>query len=715
MSHLLDRPVSDFPGESYVVRGAEPSARFLAKVNELRSRKDTAPVFMLGEPIVDNLFISAAAKTFATRVRMDAPVETTRGVFSTDRWNQNFRLDLVNTLNEIAPPNVDEMGRTYGNGVRSNWNGLLHAAGYGMHPTTIPVYDNTKRRSDAGLASEFVEPWHRVLFQALVRVLFDPMSMEPVKLAQREGSSSCIPDMTTDSHHKAQIARMGMKSAHAAGALMLKGDYEKAWELYKHGGAYIVVFRLQASDKVVIKFEDGRTIYSFRDRMVADIEYALTGGRSGKLIPASKDLSNLGFFANHIGAMRMRVASGAPGTTGYSIMPFAQSVRKSMYKRFDFAFKATTRDDKYMKIRGWERELCADVSDHDQNWPTWFIDHMCDELLDMGYAETFIALLRASFKLPYYVGSPSRDEGRILIGDPFAPDGKFGLTSGHPMTDICGTLCMTFVYALVQIEHAAPWLKQNFSKLGMPSLRCVTSYLEGKLDIGVMDKADDAVLLFKGPAVAGASALHQALVDADAKDEVFHTNPYMIVSYEKGGKYLGDIILHSDLRTLQSTRVVGDITSMMINFHSPEYSVNSQAKSRFGQKRPYPGMGLAARAQVYGSSPLFSEVLAVEDFMWKKHSGESFKSYAAALIRHDTELMYSDLTQRSSYMATKLKKIGIFDLSVLELQALAHPEYLYYKINKEDIREEIFDVLFNGLDLDEVEPFFKTLHPSFAR
>lgn len=712
MSTLLEGANHIKPDPSLKIVGTGPSKDFLAQIEKIRGTEGSAPLFTLQDEKCAALFKTKEAMGFAVRNRVDQPIDIWPGIWSTDPDNQSFRIELAQEYNRSLPSNVDELGQTFGNGVRSDWNGLLHLPGYGMHPTTVPVYDNTQRREDRGLVHGPTKQWHLNLFVTLLKLCLDPTDMVPEKLSIRRGSSSCIPHMTTNDAKKVEIAKHGMRTALKAGELAMSGKAWQAFEEYYHLGAYVVVFRLQSSDKVTVN-PDGST--TPKVRQIAPWLFAATSGAQGQLVNADKSLNYLGNGIDpRLSAMRMRVASGGPGTTNYALMAHAQAVRAMMYKKWPFTWKATTPSDKEEKIHQFEHAIFADVSDHDQLFPGWFIDLALDTMRNINYDGRFVALLGAAMRMPYYVGANARDEGQVLIGDPADPTCNFGLSSGIAYTDLFGSWWMTSVYVIAMIEHSAPWLIQSFEKPGRTAADALSRILSGEAEVGVMDKSDDAIMLFRREAVSGARAWHESLARAEESGEKFPSSPYMDLSYEVGGKYLGTVALFPLNKRLSEIKMVGDIVSSKINRWSPEYAVNwSNQRDRTREKRPFPGLSAVAEAQVFGSAPAFQEAREIEEFLFKKHHGESLAAYFAALRRHDEDAMINLMNQRASAMRDNLKAIGVSGLTTLELLALYNPEYLHYKISKTDIRPQVFDILMGGVEVEYVEDFLSEIHPFF--
>lgn len=100
--------------------------------------RSLVPTFRPGDPICDAVF--SGRKGLMTRDRQfrEGPIEYINGRFSHDWETLVLKKDLAWDASHLWEPNVDEMGRVYGNGVRSNFYGLQHVNGFGMLPATYP-------------------------------------------------------------------------------------------------------------------------------------------------------------------------------------------------------------------------------------------------------------------------------------------------------------------------------------------------------------------------------------------------------------------------------------------------------------------------------------------------------------------------------------------------------------------------------------------------
>lgn len=653
------------------------------------------PVYQPGDAVCDALFRGNAAKRNQMKEYREGPIETFPGILSNDPRLLKFKADLSVLATKKFPETLDSQGRVMGNGVRSNFYGLRHVNGFPMGPATWPLVDNSFLREKNGLANKFTKAWHETVLRALVELFFT--DLEPVPLKLNKASSSMIPHYTKDMTEKQGIVLRSLAHGREAGELMLKGDYENAFLGYGVGGAYHTVYRRQSSD--AISFEDG--VFVPKPRPVASLEYALSGGREGSFNPASKSFEDLppqgdkfpipgGFFRE-----RNRTAKGGPLGMAGTLMPVAQAVRKAIYRKYAYTYHHTTRASIQEDVRKYDYAIASDVSNHDIFWPHFTLDTIADQLKKIGYSEWWTELYLTKSRLPDYVTDVSPTEGRKLLGDWRHPSSSGGLPSGNPFTDLEGTIVMTWVYFMIQVEHTYPELIPMLqTRTG--ALTALTRYLKGELPIRLKDKSDDAVLGWSGRAfVSKAKRLHAAMTAGDPVSD------YMLVTDERGGAFLGSIFLYPSAGDAGGVVLIGNIISYLVNMFSPEYGVQSGVRDRSKVKRPFGGLAWSTMAQNYGSSPIYSEVKDMVEFVWGKCFASSYSFFREEWLRAD-QLALREQLERVSNSALP-------DLSLTDIEVLSDPSRLDWKYDREDVNPAILDALFNGVGLTHVQPFFESV------
>lgn len=652
------------------------------------------PVFRPGDAVCDALF--SGDKGYATQHKAykEGPIEMLSGIWSNDPTILAVKAKCGMEMTKAAPASVDEMGRVTGNGVRSNFYGVQHVNGYPMVPATYPVGDNRGLREEKGLINHFKEPWHKDVLVSLVKVCCE--GLEPVPMKLRDGSSAMAPYMTTKMPEKQEIARHALKTAQQSAAWMQKGDFVNPWLVNQCGGAYITVYRRQSSDK--IDYKNG--VWTPKDRPVADMEYAISGGKRGTYAPASKEFGPEvdfkvppGFFRE-----RNRTAHGGPLGTNAILMPIAQSIRQNMYSKYAYTFHHTTRDALQTEIRAdWKFAIAADVANHDTLWMNFIVDAIGEGMSLAGIQDWWITIYKTAKKMPMYCAGVGPDSENVLIGDWRKPDLNPGLTSGVSTTDIDGSWGMTWIYLLVLLEKTAPELIPLFKDTRTRD-DMVRRFLRGKLDIRLKDKSDDALLGWSDRRrLVAAHALQASM------KEGVNPSPYMVISYEHGGAFLGSILLYPKSGDFSGLILIGNINSLPINQLSPEYGVQSGVADRSRTKRPFPGLAWETYPMVYGSCPAYSAVADILEKAWYDVRHESYRGLRERMLSEDK-------LKLAEYIRQNAKKLNVGDLTPIDLEVLADPDKLQHKHAHTDVSPGLSELLFKGLTITEVEPFFRSAY-----
>lgn len=662
-----------------------------------------APVFGVDDPVVKMLGTPYTVPRNMTKTYKEGPIETLEGVMSNDWRFLRFKDNLSRRGSEgPLVPNVDDLGRVYGNGVRSNLFGLRYVGGYPSIPATYPLYDNTFLREQKGLKNHFVEKWHENVFRAIARLFFSDFEAQMIRL--RPGSSSMMPFYETDMAEKKNILAQALKNGPEAGKMMLKGNFTDPWIQFQIGGAYHTVYRRQSSDVVLL--EGG--VFRAKDRPVADLLFATTGGRQGRFEPTNRVLDSSmgkpldfkipeGFFRE-----RNRTAMGGPLGLNGNLMPVAQAVRKSIYDRYGYTFHHTTRSALQQDVRQWKFCIAADVSNHDWFWPTWVAtDVWAEELLNMGFADWWVELYKVRMRLPNYVTDVGPGEGNILIGDWRKPENKGGLPSGNSFTDLDGTMLMTSVYFIAQVTHTYPEL---IDQLGTVEAACgvLDRYMRGKLPICLKDKSDDALFGWTDTFFVPRAKKFLEMM-ADSSESAPEISPYMKVSYEHGGAFLGSVLLYPESMEMDKVSLIGNIVSLFVNKFSPEYGVQSAIPDRSRVRRPFPGLAWKSMVENYGNCPAYGIALELIEREWfDAFGGESFRHKMEKWLERDERKLAEHLKARS---------LAIPELTLIDMEVLTSVDKLDWKYSMSDVSPAIYALLSNGLPAEFSEEYLKKVRP----
>lgn len=651
------------------------------------------PTFLPGTGVCDALFAGEKGKRTQMKQYREGPIEWITGYMSNDYPFLMFKKKLAERLTRKYPATVTDLGQVMGNGVRSNFYGMQHVNGFPMRPATFPIADNRLLREKEGLSNAWVKPWHREVLSGIVEL--SCRGLEPSAIKYRVGSSSMAPFLTTDMEKKKEIGRFALESFDRVVSLFNKKDYVTAWLHYQVGGSHIVVYRRQSTD--VISYDKG--VWASKERKVADLEFATTGGLKGSYSAASKlfgpEVSFKipdGFFRE-----RNRTAFGGPLAINTYLMGLAQPIRANMYSKYGYTWHHTTRAATQAVMRSWLFAISADVSSHDSLWPTFTIEAIVDGMHKAGVEKSWTTVYELAHRLPAYVTDVDENKGNILIGDWRKPDLEPGLQSGLATTDLDGSWVMTAIYFILQVEHTYPELIPQLQERSS-LLRLLDLYLRGKLPITLNDKSDDGDLGWTEHRLVPRALKLQSLMK-----EGKSVSPYMKIGYEHGGAFLGNIKLFPLSGDQQQIVLIGNINSCVNNEFSPEYGVQSGIADRSRVARPFPGLAWETMASVYGSSPIYGEVRDDVEACWYDVYGDSYGAMRRRLLEQDKLALLK-------YVRETGRRVDYASLTAIDLEVIATPAKLQYKYVPSDVSPGVLEMLFQGLTLEEVEPFFRKVY-----
>lgn len=85
-----------------------------------------------------------------------------------------------------------------------------------------------------------------------------------------------------------------------------------------------------------------------------------------------------------------------------------------------------------------------------------------------------------------------------------------------------------------------------------------------------------------------------------------------------------------------------------------------------------------------------------------------YNNFSESFFARKQKQLESDKAKLARYIA-KFQQVGSIDFSPIDLEVLNDPTKLEYKFDKEDVSPEVLDFLYQGLTLEEVEPFFNSI------
>lgn len=647
------------------------------------------------DAVAKTLFFTERGRKRVDAPYREGPTEILAGMWSTDPQVLAFKRNLAQSATDrfYNPSNVDDRGRISGSGFRSNAQGLRYVSGFGQDPSTWPLVDNTALRESMGLINSAPGGLTEMIIRSVFRCFFRDLVPQPLKF--RKGTSTMWPFYRQDVAFKKELALYVLSVMDKVGMLWKQGKFLEAFELYNMAAVTDAVYRLQSNDGVS---DDGKVP---KDRPVADMEFAVSGGRKGERRPSDRTFTGhalehelKGFFRQ-----RRRTAYGMSASINYTLAIIAQSVRESIYRRYPKTYHHTTRRELETHVRSCKAVIAVDVAQHDQLWPLWMKDIAREELLAMGFPEWWVAIYYyASFASIFVTGVGSQ-EPNLLLGDWRNPNVRMGLASGTSFTDLDGSWLMTSTYIESIVTHIAPSMVANVHDQKSCDV-FVDSFLKWELPIALKDKSDDALMCCLDDIYTDGFDQYTDML----KDRPEDASSIMRLELEHGTGYLGNIILFPDSKAISDAIVVGNPLSYLVNQFAPEYGIQSGVRDRSRVKRPYPGLAWASYDDVYGSIPIYGEL---KDLVEKEY----FDVYGTSYAHMRNEMLEQDKQKLAQDLKSLGQALPFESLTSIELEILQDPDRAEWKFASTDYRPEIINLSFRGIPLEEVTPFFNRIVP----
>lgn len=603
--------------------------------------------------LTEACFLGDTAKKYATRPAVDRNSPYFPNLFSGTKEDDAYKRELFETLTDaIHPSEIDESGLSDHRAVTSDWSKILTAMpDFVMKEATIPPISTKALRESYGLTENISEVDKSIAIEVLSCMCGN---MLPVGLSLSTKSTSSAPFCVKDKVLKKKEALFGLTHKDRIMGLVMKGEMEEAYRKWMGLICHHLVYRAQPDG-----WKDGKP----KERMVTDLEYALTGGQKGSRFISDKSIDGLS-----ICRARKRTAFATAGMLNRVLSAFSQPYAEYAYSEYWFTWKTVSADDLKSKLNKFNFFLGSDTTAHDQLYSPAIFNILL-EGLDKYLDERYIHLLRMVLQAPYHMSSPYLGEKfDMWIGDPFDPssfDIGLGLPSGLGPNSFIGRWWMTS-YALMIINKLTGDVSGN-----------VDSYLRGKRNIAVLNSADDMLFCFRDG--SDYKKLLCAMKSTEWKDKLSVIPNYMTMNLEAPISFLGYV----PYRMLDgSIGVTSNIVSFVVNRVAPERSIASPMRAHWA-------MGLDDVIGQFSKCPEFNNVYSIFDEITYKHTGYRF----ATMVR--------DFADRDQTLA----KFG--SLTDVDREVLDNPDKVYYKFSKGDVSPLVWDEIVLSLPFEVIQPLRK--------
>jgi len=593
------------------------------------------------------------AKTYLSRLFANGPsahasslitrnsVTLLPGVYSFDRPVLEFQRELSEQLNKTFAVSVDKDGFT-DNGVHTNFDRLRCPAGYFMNPMSYVPKDNALYRQELGLPADLEGDSKKIAFEVW-NLIFASARVSAVNVAKL--STGGMRRFSADTQWKLAYVEWLMdgdrfeRFLNAVASddwLTLANEYEACFAMY-----------LQ---------KRGQVDQPGKDRIVFDLEYALTGGRSGKVFNADKRVVIDGQEYADFSAIRARIVQAGPWVINCFLQMFSTPIMRSMFDRFPSTFHVNTEDQIKAQTNG-KYIFCSDVTDYDRSMSRDDIrvpHDVMSEVLDER-------IVKASWRLytsPYY-SKPLSLEGRggVWVGDPrdWTEEIIAGNRSGHALTSLMAKVNKVIDTFIV--------INKIYPLVG----RCKW-YLEGKGQMGVVNNGDDEIVW----AYMSSDLERFKKLRSDVK------NGRYVVSPEIGQAFSGQLLVKKGETEYAPT------AKMHTTFEKiwiPERSIG-------GIHKPFWPIGTIDRINNLVRTPL----------------GQSAWDLHMKLYRDRLAPIYGDFMSMVTKAHSELPIRGD-QLTAIDREVIEDPNKLHYKFTADEVSDNVLDLTTSKIPLSVVEKY----------
>lgn len=372
--------------------------------------------------------------------------------------------------------------------------------------------------------------------------------------------------------------------------------------------------------------------------------------------------------------MRTRTVCAYANVLNYVFTSVCDGLRTFREHRFSKTWKHRGPQDILKKISEvlsnsslGDRIICTmDFGTYDRSVKHWMIRGYIDNL---PINETLKEMMWYQFLCPRYC-SDDGEQRYLLEANPLDISHIRwfrGITSGIWCTsDLGKTIAIALqIWALYEMGYASLGPSNTMRNF-------ITEYLDHKFGVASLNMGDDNVF------VGDRRMISQII--SFLKEKGFD------VQLEKGAKFIGNNFFY-DGGLLRSTL---GMVAYLIGCWIPERAWNDN------NFRPYGIWGLKQRRslELFGGHPLFNEVRGME----KKRFNEVF-----GLDLDEIERIYLKIPQHITGIRNVESEVNLTEL-------LAKPEILHFKIDENDVPEEILDMIYYKLDEDFVEDKIQNLN-----
>ena len=487
-----------------------------------------------------------------------------------------FLRDLCATLNSKYPVSI-EHGFTYGSCVVSEFDSIRCLAGVKSVPTGQTMHDNILFRESLGLPNKFLSDEDISLWHELIDCMFSVAKVGNIPVAKRSTQGPFSFSYDSDKKKKDAISLFHVADEYMS--LYSRGNANTAMEVGGHPLCYSVNYRLQAESPD-------------KDRMVASLQYAASGGAEGEMLLSDKSVFGRdGVMIQDLGACRTRCVYGLSNAPNQLMNALTTSLANYYLNEFEYTWKHRSGEHVANKLESFIKAhpngviIGIDVTQFDRSVPRFLIDDLFEYVSDRYISSDLANFCKLSLRAPVFQGESGDGVGPVMHGDIFNTDEFLegpGLLSGNAW--------VAFIGKVVNVFN----LLVNIKNCGYPIKGKVFEFLKGRLDVRTCNMGDDGLVMFSDMKI-------KSLYDEVSK------KGYLKVDNEPSLAFLGNVFTKegSKIRSLPNIR------SFLNHTLVPERGYDSKL-------REFWHIGISDRFKIYSGHPIFYDVLNVCDSLFKK-------------------------------------------------------------------------------------------------
>lgn len=558
-------------------------------------------------------------------------------ISSGDPRFHGFLRDLVEDLAAELPPSVKE-GMVYGNCMIGGYDRFRALSGVKSRPVGHVLHSNARLRDELGLCSGFRSDRDRMIWHGLIDLMMEDAIYANVPIAKK--STQGLFTFTYDTESKVRDVRT-LLSGSVCDRYMrayVDGDASSAINIGKFPLAYSINYRLQdeSPDK---------------ERLVADFDYACSGGTEGRMIVSDKTAYGRdGVIIDGLGACRVRLVFGLSNPPNMIMNCFTTGIGNYYLERYAFTWKHRGADDIAAKINSYAARydglslLGIDVTNFDRTVGQFLFDDLFEYISGRYVSEVFAKYCALSLRAAVFQPESGDDLGPVFHGDPLdvanfleAP----GLLSGNAW--------VAFIGKLVNVFNLLCVLDSVYGDL----LEHMKEFLQGDYKVACLNQGDDGVLLC--PSSDSARTIARAMRESGW---------YLKIDVEQNISFLG-FVLTKD--TNGQIKVINKLESFVSKTFIPERGYDSKL-------REFWHLGLSDRYLLYGNHPSFSRLLDIIDRCWLKRFPQ-----------------FGSFTNYSEYLIESHRWHNPVSTTEMESELLRDPSVALWKYSLSDFRQETVD------------------------